>query len=230
MTLRMCNVTISVIICHGTLLSVGWCSVVSIVTCYGLDGLGIKFGGRGGDEIFCFCPDQPWGSPASSTVGTESFPERKWLGYGIDHPPPSHTEVKEIVVLYLYSPSGPSLPVLGWTLPLPLPLYCWVADINTFYFLARLVGVAFIVQSAESVATECRCSIITCQYTSWSTNFKLSRIGCISCKGIVASGLQVLSMSLLPMCKGSHESVPRYSSWCWCYVCSGNFLHVIGIL
>jgi hypothetical protein len=31
-------------------------------------------------------------------------------------------EVKERVQLYLYSPSGPSWPVLGWTLHLPLPL------------------------------------------------------------------------------------------------------------
>jgi len=35
--------------------------------------------------------------------------------------PPS-AEVKERVQLYLYSPSGPSWPFLGWTLTLPLPL------------------------------------------------------------------------------------------------------------
>jgi hypothetical protein len=32
-------------------------------------------------------------------------------------PPPSSAEVKERVELYLYSPSGPSWPVLGRTLP-----------------------------------------------------------------------------------------------------------------
>jgi hypothetical protein len=32
---------------------------------------------------------------------------------GIDHPPPSSTKVKERVELYLYSPSGPSRPVIG---------------------------------------------------------------------------------------------------------------------
>jgi hypothetical protein len=37
-------------------------------------------------------------------------------GRGIDHPPPPSPEVKEIVELYLYSPSGPSWPVLGRTL------------------------------------------------------------------------------------------------------------------
>jgi hypothetical protein len=31
--------------------------------------------------------------------------------------PPSRAEVKERVELYLYSPSGPSWPVLGWNLP-----------------------------------------------------------------------------------------------------------------
>jgi hypothetical protein len=38
-----------------------------------------------------------------------------------DSPPPSSVRVKEGVELYLYSPSGPSLPVLRRTLPLPLP-------------------------------------------------------------------------------------------------------------
>jgi hypothetical protein len=37
---------------------------------------------------------------------------------GVDHPPPSSTEVKERVKPYLYSPYGPSWPVLGWTLAL----------------------------------------------------------------------------------------------------------------
>ena len=43
---------------------------------------------------------------------------------GADHPPSSSAEVKERVELYLYSPSGPSWPVLGKSLPLPLPLQC----------------------------------------------------------------------------------------------------------
>jgi len=36
-----------------------------------------------------------------------------WLGHGVDHAPQSNTEVKERVALYLYSPSGPSWPVIG---------------------------------------------------------------------------------------------------------------------
>ena len=49
-------------------------------------------------------------------MGTESFPEIKRPGRGVDHPPLSSAEVKEIVKLYIYSPSGPPWPVLGWTL------------------------------------------------------------------------------------------------------------------
>jgi hypothetical protein len=45
-----------------------------------------------------------------------SFPAVKRPGRGVDHPPPSSARVKERVELYLYSPSGPSWPVLGRTL------------------------------------------------------------------------------------------------------------------
>jgi hypothetical protein len=38
-------------------------------------------------------------------------------GRGIDHLPPFCSAVKEGVHLYLYSPSGPSCPVLGQSLP-----------------------------------------------------------------------------------------------------------------
>jgi hypothetical protein len=61
----------------------------------------------------------PGAHPTFYTMGTRSFPGVKWPGRGVDHPPPSSTEVKETVELYLYSPSGPSWPVLGWPLPLP---------------------------------------------------------------------------------------------------------------
>jgi hypothetical protein len=51
--------------------------------------------------------------PSSGTMGTGSFPGVKRPGCGVDHPPTSRAEVKETVELYLYSPSGPSWPVLG---------------------------------------------------------------------------------------------------------------------
>jgi len=58
----------------------------------------------------------PGARPASYTMGTGSFPGVKRPGRD-DHPPLSSAEVKERVQLYLYSPTGPSWPVLGRTLP-----------------------------------------------------------------------------------------------------------------
>jgi hypothetical protein len=49
--------------------------------------------------------------PASYTKGTGSFPGVKRPGRGFDHPSPYSAEVKERVELYIYSPSGPLLPV-----------------------------------------------------------------------------------------------------------------------
>ena len=45
------------------------------------------------------------------------FPGGKRPGRGVNHTPPSSAEVKEIVDIFLYSPSGSSQPVLGGTLP-----------------------------------------------------------------------------------------------------------------
>jgi hypothetical protein len=49
----------------------------------------------------------------SCTMGTGSFPGVKRPGRGADHPPPSKRRGHERVELYLYSPSGPQLPVIG---------------------------------------------------------------------------------------------------------------------
>jgi hypothetical protein len=51
-------------------------------------------------------------------MGTWSFPGVKRPGRGADHPPSSSAEVEGRVELYIYSPSGPSWPVLGRILPL----------------------------------------------------------------------------------------------------------------
>ena len=51
-------------------------------------------------------------------MGTEFLsPQVKRSGRGVNHPPPSRVEIKERVDIYLYSPSGPSRPVLGRGLP-----------------------------------------------------------------------------------------------------------------
>jgi len=55
----------------------------------------------------------PVAHPISYTIGTVVFPGVMRQGRGVDHPPPSSAEVKERVQLHLYSPSGPSWPVLG---------------------------------------------------------------------------------------------------------------------
>ena len=64
-----------------------------------------------------FAPIQtgPGAHPASYKMGTGSFPGVKWSERDVDHPSPSSAKVKEKVELYLYFPSGPSWPVLGWT-------------------------------------------------------------------------------------------------------------------
>jgi hypothetical protein len=45
-------------------------------------------------------------------MGTGSFPGVKQPGRGADHPPPCKCRGQERVGLYLYSPSGPSWPVM----------------------------------------------------------------------------------------------------------------------
>jgi len=68
-----------------------------------------------GGEIFCIRLDRSWGPPSLLRVynGYRVFPGGKAAGAWRDHPPPPGAEVKERVELYLYSPSGPSWPVLG---------------------------------------------------------------------------------------------------------------------
>jgi hypothetical protein len=70
-------------------------------------------------------------------MGIGSFPGVNRPGRVVDHPPPSITEVKDRVELYLYSPSGPSWPVLGRPLPLPLPFWTNL-ETNVLLFRTKL--------------------------------------------------------------------------------------------
>ena len=70
--------------------------------------------------------------PAFYTIITGSLSWGvKQLGCGIDHPPPSSAEVKERVQLYLYSPSAPLWPVIGWTFT--FTLHCNIYKTQRLY-------------------------------------------------------------------------------------------------
>jgi hypothetical protein len=86
-------------------------SSVGIATCYGLDGPGIE--SRSGTEFSAPVQTGPGVHPASHTMGNGSFPGVKRPGRGVDNPRPSSVEVKEGVHIYIYTPSGPSWPVVG---------------------------------------------------------------------------------------------------------------------
>ena len=67
-------------------------SSVGIATRYGLDGPGIE--SRWGARFSTPVQTGPGAHPASCTMGTGSFPGVKRPGRGVDHPPPSSTEVE----------------------------------------------------------------------------------------------------------------------------------------
>jgi hypothetical protein len=90
-------------------------SSVGIATRYGLEGPGIKF--RWGAGFSAPFQNSPVAHPASCTLGTGCFPCVKLPGSSDGNPFPCSDDVKERVRLYIYSPSGPSWPVLGWTSP-----------------------------------------------------------------------------------------------------------------
>jgi hypothetical protein len=81
----------------------GRVSLVSIATRYGLDGTGIKsFWGGGGGGIFRTRLDRTLVPPRLLYNGYRVFcPGVKRPGRDVDHLPPSNTEVKERVELYL---------------------------------------------------------------------------------------------------------------------------------
>ena len=103
-----------------SLLEVDRNNSVGIATRYVLDGPRID-SRRGGARFSAPAQTDPGAHPASCTCVPGLFLEGKTAGAWCWPPTPSIVEVKERVELYLYSLSGPSWPVLGWTLPLLLP-------------------------------------------------------------------------------------------------------------
>ena len=69
----------------------------------------------GGDEILRKRPERPRGPPSLLDNGYRaSFPRIKQSVGVVDNTPPSSTDVKERVEIYLYFSSGSSWPVLEW--------------------------------------------------------------------------------------------------------------------
>ena len=111
----------------------------------------------------------PEAHPASYTMGTGSFLGVTQLECGVDHPLLSSAKVKERVELCLYSPSGPSWPVRGWTLlysTLPyfvvyflgsFERYCavifkvWVCCLQAFHSLAKCVAALTVTWQQEAL-------------------------------------------------------------------------------
>jgi hypothetical protein len=90
------------------------------------------------NEISAPVQNGPGAYPASYTVGTGSFTGLKRPRPGVDHPP-SRTEVKERVELYIYSSFGPSWAVLECTLlytatGCPLPPGVYPIAVNKYYY------------------------------------------------------------------------------------------------
>ena len=103
-------------------LVVGLDSAVGIATRYGVDGPGIE--SRWGARFSAPIQTGPGAYRASCKMGTGSFPGVKRPGRGADHPPPSKCRGHEMVGLYLYSPSGPSWPVMGEPLHTLVKYFC----------------------------------------------------------------------------------------------------------
>jgi hypothetical protein len=137
----------------------GWCkrgrdSAVGIATRYGLSGPGI---------------DSRWGRefphPSRSDLGPTQppiqwisgfFPGGKASGAWRWPPTRSSAEVKNRVGLYLYSPSGPSWPVIGW----PLPLH-FIIIIYHYTCVWELDGIALLSKSGSSLG-QCKHCCDTC--------------------------------------------------------------------
>jgi hypothetical protein len=95
--------------CSYTIPCVGRNSSVGIATRYGMDVSGIE--SRWGRDF----GTPPGARLVSYKTGTVSFLGVERPRRVVNRPPTSSDEVKGRVELCLYSPSGPSWPLVGWT-------------------------------------------------------------------------------------------------------------------
>jgi hypothetical protein len=110
---------------------------VGIATGYGLDGP--RIGSRWEREFPHSSRSTPWPTQPSIKWVLVLSPGSKAVGAWCWPPTPSCAEVKERVDLHPYSPSGPSWPTLGWTLPLPLFHVTWtVSDRESVSYIRLL--------------------------------------------------------------------------------------------
>ena len=123
-----------------------------------------------GGEIFCTRPDRPCGPPSLLYNGYRDFPGSKTAGAWRWPRPPSSAEVKERVDLYLYSPSGPSWLVLGWTLPLHF-MYsnCYVCSVLGILFHCFVLCIVFRKYVLSIYSTFHSPVSKTCHYACWAS-------------------------------------------------------------
>jgi hypothetical protein len=94
----------------------------------------------GEGEIFSTRPDRPWGLPSLLYNGYRVIPGGKVAGAWRWPSTPSSAKVKERVQLYLYSPSGPSWPVPGWTLPFTNISLTFVSK-SKFHIISKIIKI-----------------------------------------------------------------------------------------
>jgi len=145
-------------------------------------------------------------------MGIEFFPGVKRPGRGVDHPTSYSAEVKERVELCLYSPSWPSGPVRGWTLPFTILLsrISGTFNVNVFEFRA-LTSVRWAV---HSVSGRFNANVFKKLVTN---NFAASQLCCAqfhtnSFKFVTTTASCSVTVDYRPLCQVSYYDVSTVGS------------------
>ena len=78
----------------------------------------------------------PAAHPTPCTMGTIPSSGVSLLGLGVDHPPTYSVEFKDRVDLYLYSHSGLSWSIIGWTLP---KIFTMLWILSALHYFTRII-------------------------------------------------------------------------------------------